>query len=276
LRGLLPAEVADFLGVASRSVRRWLADFHQSGQAGLAARPIPGRPPQLTPSQEKIVRRWLADNPTDLGFPTELGTTDRLGQLIEEEWGISFHPHDLAAGLRPRGSTPQRPRCVARDANACEIARWLAEDWPRIKRKARRCGACLMVRDESGLLMAPLRRQSWSWRGHPPQSQEKTGHREKVSRAGAIGLTPLRDRLNFAFPRLVNDYFSNEEVADFLGAGLQWLAEPLVVLWDRGTLHKGDPINQWVAQSQGRRDLEPLPAHAPKLNPWEPVWTWLK
>jgi transposase len=274
--GYSPAEVANFLGVASRSVRRWLADFHRYGEAGLAARPIAGRPPKLTPSQERIVRRWMADNPTDLGFPTELWTTDHLGQLIEEEWGISFHPHYLATWLRRRDYTPQLPRRVAREANAEEIARWLAEDWPRIKRKARRRGACLMLLDESGLLMAPLRRRSWSLRGHPPQSKEKIGHREKVSIAGAIWLTPLRDRLNFAFQTLVNDYFSNEEVADFLSAGLQWLAEPLVVLWDRGTMHKGNPINQLVAQSEGRLDLEPLPAYAPKLNPLEQVWTWLK
>ena len=113
-------------------------------------------------------------------------------------------------------------------------------------------------------------------RGHPPWSREKTGHREKVSIAGAIWLTPSRDRLSFAYQTLVNDYFSNEEVADFLSAGLPWLTEPLVVLWDRGTMHKGDPINRLVVQAEGRLDLEALPAYAPELNPVEQVWTWLK
>ena len=37
-----------------------------------------------------------------------------------------------------------------------------------------------------------------------------------------------------------------------------------------------DPIRELLAQSEGRLDLEPLPAHAPKLNPVEQVWTWLK
>jgi transposase len=57
---------------------------------------------------------------------------------------------------------------------------------------------------------------------------------------------------------------------------LQWLTKPLVVLWDRGSMHQGDPINELLAQSEGRLDLEPLPAHAPKLNPVAQVWTWLK
>ena len=276
VEGYSTVEVADFLGVDPSSVRRWLAACRQHGAAGLAARPTPGRPPKLTTTQEKIVRRWLADNPIDHGFPTALWTAKHLALLIDQEWGISLHPHHLATWLRQRGYTPQLPRRVAREANDREIARWLAEDWPRIQRKARRRRACLMLLDESGLLMAPLRRRSWSLRGHPPLSKEKTDHREKVSVAGAIWLTPRRDRLHFAFQTLVNDYFSNEEVADFLSAGLQWLAEPLMVLWDRGTMHKGDPITALVAHSQGRLDLEPLPAHAPKLNPLEQVWTWLK
>ena len=274
--GYSAEEAADFLGVDPRSVRRWLAAFHQDGPAGLAASPVPGRPPKLTPAQEKIVCRWLTDNPTDHGFPTELWTANRLALLIAGEWDIALHPHYLAGWLRQRGYTPQLPRRVARERDDREIARWLAEDWPRIKRKARRRGACLMLFDESGLLMAPLRRRSWSLRGHPPQSKEKVGHREKVSIAGALWLTPSRDRLSFAYQTLVDGYFSNVEVAEFLEGGLQWLTEPLVVLWDRGNMHKGDPINELVAQSGGRLDLEPLPSHAPKLNPVEQVWTWLK
>jgi transposase len=269
-------DVADVLGVDPSSVRRWVATFRLYGAAGLAARPTPGRPPKLAPSQEKIVCRWLTDNPTDHGFPTELWTAGRLALLIDEEWGISFHPHYLSAWLRQKGYTPQLPRRIPRERDNREIARWLAEDWPRIKRKARRRGACLMLLDESGLLMAPLRRRSWSLRGYPPQMKEKTGHREKVSVVGALWLNPLRDQLHFAFETLVNDYFSNVEVAEFLSGALQWLTEPLVVLWDRGNMHKGDPISELMAEFPGRLILEPLPAHAPMLNPVEQVWTWLK
>jgi transposase len=274
--GYTAEEVGDFLGVDPRSVRRWLADFRLYGAAGLAARPIPGRPTKLTPPQEKIVCRWLLDNPTDHGFPTELWTASRLALLIDEEWGISLNSHYLCAWLRQRGYTPQLPRRVPRERDDREIARWLAEDWPRIKRQARRRGACLMLLDESGLLMAPLRRRSWSLRGQPPQMKQKAAHREKVSVIGALWLTPLRDRLTLSYHTLVNDYFSNVEVAEFLSGALQWLSVPVVLLWDGGSMHKGDPIRELLAQFKGRLELERLPAHAPMLNPVEQVWTWLK
>jgi hypothetical protein len=218
----------------------------------------------------------LTDNPTEHGFATQLWTTGRLTLLIDEEWGISFHPHYLAAWMRQRGYTPQLPRRVARERDEAKIAHWLASDWPRIKRQASRRGACLMLLDESGLLMAPLRRRSWSLRGQPAEMKQKAAHREKVSIAGALWLSPKRDRLTFAYQTLVNGYFNNEAVAEFLSGALQWLSEPLVVIWDRGSMHKGDPINELLAEFEGRLKLEPLPAHAPKLNPLEQVWTWLK
>jgi len=135
LDGYATAEVADFLGVDPSSVRRWLTAFRRQGAAGLAARPVPGRPPKLTATQEKIVRRWLTDNPTEYGFATELWTAPRLARLIQQEWGVSLHPDYLTVWLRQRDFTPQKPRRRARERDERAIAAWLAEDWPRIKKK---------------------------------------------------------------------------------------------------------------------------------------------
>jgi transposase len=135
LDGFSVAEVAEFLGVDPRSVRRWHAAFRSHGAGGLAARPVSGRPPKLTATQEKIVRRWLADNPTDHGFATELWTAPRLARLIEQEWGVSFCPEYLTTWLRTRGFTPQRPRRQARERDPDALRRWLGQDWPRIKKK---------------------------------------------------------------------------------------------------------------------------------------------
>jgi hypothetical protein len=124
--------------------------------------------------------------------------------------------------------------------------------------------------------MAPLLRRSWALRGQPSESRHKAGHREKVSVLAALCLTPTRDRLRLGYQTLVNGYFSNVEVAAFLEAtepGLPW---PAIVLWDRGTMHQGDPIRTLLEQSQGRWDIEPLPAHASELMPVEQVWKWLK
>jgi transposase len=135
LEGYSIDEVADFLEVQPRSVKRWLHIFRQGGWNGLASQPVAGRPSKLTPTQEKIVFRWLHDSPTEHGFPTELWSARRLGQLIWEEWGIQFNRRYLPDWLRQRGLTPQKPQRVPRERSPEAIAAWLATDWPRIKKK---------------------------------------------------------------------------------------------------------------------------------------------
>jgi transposase len=135
LEGYSTQEVADFLGVDPSSVRRWVAALRDRGDSGLVARPASGRPPKLTTTQEKIVRRWLGDSPSEHGFDTELWTAPRLGRLIEEEFGIRLNPRYLSAWLRDRGFTPQKPQRVPRERDPKAIAAWLESDWPRIKKK---------------------------------------------------------------------------------------------------------------------------------------------
>jgi transposase len=135
IEGYSVQEVADFLDVTPRSVRRWLTAFRHGGEPALLATPVSGRPCKLSATQEKIVRRWLTDCPTEHGFATELWTAQRLAQLIEQEWDIHLHPHYLATWLRQRGYTPQKPQRVAREHDDQSVARWLAQDWPRIKKK---------------------------------------------------------------------------------------------------------------------------------------------
>ena len=128
-------EVAQFLGVDRSSVWRWVTTWRERGPRALAARPVPGRPPKLSRTQEKIVLRWLTHNPLEYGFTTELWTCQRLAQLIEQEFGVRFHPAYLSVWLRLRDRTPQKPQRVARAHDPEKIAQWLGKDWPRVKKK---------------------------------------------------------------------------------------------------------------------------------------------
>lgn len=133
--GYSTEEVAAFLGVDPRSVRRWVSAYRNSGGPGLRAHPAPGRPPKLTTTREKIIRRWLAESPSEHGFETELWTAPRLGQLIQEEFGIRLNPRYLSSWLRDRGFTPQKPQRVPRERDPKAIATWLGSGWPRIKKR---------------------------------------------------------------------------------------------------------------------------------------------
>ncbi len=135
LEGYSTEEVAEFLDVDPRSVRRWFAQFRCDREDGLRARPVAGRPPKLTTTQEKIVLRWLSERPTEHGFTTELWSTPRLAQLIRQEFGVRLHPRYLCVWLRARGLTPQKPQRVPRQRDPEAITAWLQTEWPRIKKR---------------------------------------------------------------------------------------------------------------------------------------------
>ena len=133
-----------------------------------------------------------------------------------------------------------------------------------------------MLIDESGLLMAPLVRRTWALRGRTPQLLQRGKHRERVSVAAALAWRPDNDRLTLVYETLVNAYYNNERTAGFLERLMRELPRRLLVLWDGGPMHKGDPIRACVERFAPRLTLERLPAYAPMLNPVERAWRWLK
>lgn len=135
VEGWKQKDVAAFLGVTERAVRGWVAAHRKAGDDGLKAVPHPGATPKLSARREKSVLSWLAKSPLAFGYETDLWTTRRLAEVIERRYGVSFNANYLADWLTRRGYSPQKPevRAVERDNPA--IARWVAEDWPRIKKR---------------------------------------------------------------------------------------------------------------------------------------------
>ena len=131
--GYDPAEVAEFLGVHPSSVRKWWKAFQQYGNQALSAKPVPGRPPKLTPTQEREVLGWLEQNPKSFGFATELWTARRVTQVIERKWGVKFHPNYLSDWLSRRGVSPQKPLKRPQERDRAAIDHWTTHTWPRIQ-----------------------------------------------------------------------------------------------------------------------------------------------
>lgn len=126
-------DVARFLGVNYRTLRRWYARYREEGDDGLNAKPHPGRKPKLTPRQARTVLTWFRKSPRSFGFDTELWSAPRVARIIERKWSVRFHPRYLNAWLAARGITPQKPQRQPRERDQRAINRWLKHEWPRIQ-----------------------------------------------------------------------------------------------------------------------------------------------
>src|SRR5829696_2413859 len=60
-------------------------------------------------------------------------TLGRVAAVIERLTGVRHHPGHVWRLLRRLGWSPQRPARRASERDEVEIARWRAEEWPRIK-----------------------------------------------------------------------------------------------------------------------------------------------
>src|SRR5213596_1648483 len=52
--------------------------------------------------------------------------------------------------------------------------------------------------------------------------------------------------------------------------------EPLIVIWDNGPAHGGDPLRAYLTTADLRLRLVRLPAYSPDFNPDEHVWGWVR
>jgi transposase len=68
----------------------------------------------------------------------------------------------------------------------------------------------------------------------------------------------------------------NYDVARFLQQLLRKIPGKLLVIWDRGTIHKGPALRALYRAERGRIKTVRLPQYAPELNPEEGIWHLLK
>lgn len=117
------------------SVFRWWQAYQRDGRRGLAAKPTPGRPPGLSPRQKDQLVRLLVRGPLRAGYPTDLWTLPRVAKLIDQEFGVRYHPGHVWKVLTALGWSCQKPERRAVERDEAAIARWKYTEWPRIKKR---------------------------------------------------------------------------------------------------------------------------------------------
>lgn len=132
--GLTQAQVARRLGVHQSAVHRWREALEREGPRGLDPRPHPGPKPKLTDTQRQALTLLLLRGARAHGWKSDLWTTQRIADLIERRFGVSYHRDHVGRLLRRLGWSVQRPTRRAKQRDEQAIAQWVKTDWPRIKK----------------------------------------------------------------------------------------------------------------------------------------------
>jgi transposase len=130
------AQIARYLGISEAAVSQWNRKLEQGGANALQPRTTTGRPPKLDTAARQALIEKLEAGAMTAGFPTEQWTQARVKQVIEREFGVSYHRDYISRLLHQWGWSVQNPdpRAIERDEEL--IRAWLKRDWPRIKKSA--------------------------------------------------------------------------------------------------------------------------------------------
>jgi transposase len=134
-QGLATDVIAASLKVDDQTVRRWRRMFEAGGVDALRSRKHAGRPARMSPQQKRQLCQLLLKSPVECGFDKYLWTQQLIADLIEREFGISYHHDHIGLILKELGFTHQKPMRRAKERDEDRIQAWRSQQWPALQKK---------------------------------------------------------------------------------------------------------------------------------------------
>src|SRR5580658_10600046 len=106
--GRTSGELAGILKAPRSKVSEWLSLYQRHGVDGLLEGYRSGRPSSLTTEQRTQLGDILDSGPVAYGLDTGIWTSPMLAWVIEEEFGITYHPGHVRKLLDQMGFSVQR------------------------------------------------------------------------------------------------------------------------------------------------------------------------
>jgi len=269
-QGWKQADIALALKVSKGAISRWVNKAEKEGEETLASRPHLGRPPELSDEEKRMLPDYLSHGAEAYGFRGDVWTCMRVGKIIEQEFGVSYHKSHVARLLKELNWTPQRPVERASQRDEAEIDHWRQEIWSEMKKKARLEDRILVFVDESGFYLLPAAVRTYAPCGKTPILRVllTRDHLSVMS-----GITPQ----GWMFTMTRYEALNGSDSIHFLKHLHSQTDRNLLVIWDGSPIHRSKEVKAFLADGAAKHiHLERLPAYAPDLNPDEGTWQHLK
>jgi transposase len=127
--------IAQALGVTPGAVSQWLKRARAGGAQALVHRRPPGRVSRLSAEQKAKLVCLLEQGAESHGFLGNVWTTKRGATVIQEAFGVRYHPAHMSRLLREMGWSVQKPIRRATQRNDAAIREGWSERWPALQAK---------------------------------------------------------------------------------------------------------------------------------------------
>lgn len=268
--GEKPSQVMDSLGLCRTSIYPWLREFKDKGWAALAESISAGPRPKLSEKERQQVRRWiLGKDPRQHGFDFGLWTRLIVQTMIREKLEVDLCLTSVGKLLASLDITPQKPLRRAYERDPIAVEKWRTQEYPKLKKRAKKLGAMIFFLDEAGFQSDPPLGRTYGLKGQTP-IVESSGQRQSINVISAVHASGA------FWAATYTGKLDAESFVEFLRNFMKTQKKKVFLVVDGHPAHKANVVKDYIAEMAGRLELHFLPPYAPDLNPDEFVWNYMK
>ncbi|MCC6839103.1 MAG: IS630 family transposase [Flavobacteriales bacterium] len=217
----------------------------------------------LTREQERDAQKVIADRtPDQLKLPYALWTRQAVREMIQGRYNRKLALRSVGNYLKRWGYTPQQPLQKAYEQRPEAVRKWLEEEFPEIKERAKAEGASIHWCDETGLRSDDTRGRSYAPKGKTPairinQRRHSCSVISVVTNKGAMRWMVFRKALNAKL------------LIKFLKRLIKDAPSKIFLVLDNLKVHHSKPVKAWLEKNEEAIECFFLPSYSPELNPVE-------
>ena len=132
--GHTPPRIAGLLHVHRTRVHAWVCNWNEYGEEGIKEGHRSGRPCALTEKQRQQFHDIIESGPVAYGLNTGVWTSPVLAGVIQEAFGVDYHPGHVRKLLHRLGCSVQRPTTRLVQADPKAQNKWIRYTSPNLKK----------------------------------------------------------------------------------------------------------------------------------------------
>ncbi len=259
-------EIAETVGVHHTTVCTWYKNYERDGKKAIRIKKrgrTYGSCRTLEPKQEKKIQKAIYDKcPDQLKLPFALWTRKAVKQLIHELWSVDMPVRTVGEYLKRWGFTPQKPLRKAYRQNPEAVKAWLDEEYPAIKRLAKKEKAEIHWGDETGICNDSYHGRSYAPRGQTPAIRIHP----RCRRVNLISSVTNQGKVRFM---IYQDKMNAEILIKFLKRLSTGSDRKIFLFLDNLKVHHSHVARDWLKEHAQQIKVFFFPSYSPELNPDE-------
>lgn len=259
-------EVASLFGIRTATISSWIKAYKLEGNKALKenTRGVKSEDKKLLSSaQEKQIQEMIIDvMPDQLKLDYALWTRKAVKELVEREFGVVLAVNTMGDYLRKWGFTPQKPKKRAYEQCPKKVQKWLDEEYPAIKERAKEESAEIQWGDETGVRNSNQHGRSYAPKGKTPVKKHK------AQRFSVNMFSTVTNQGQVRFMLYTGSMNANRCI-EFMSKLIENKEQKVFLILDNLRVHHSKIVKQWAEENKEKIELFYLPSYSPEKNPDE-------